>query len=354
VRNFIATRHETETAAITEAITILEGSAASLQSDVDRTIAALQEEQAKHPPLARSAGRSAVIVSKPAPAASAGTAAPPTLAAARTDGHVIGPSPAALLQLSRTNAALEAKRNEIGKIESQHRQHLADLQARLNAALTIYTNDHPTVVGLRQTVASDSREPPELATLRNEARQLQEQYDAADRAARESALNAENPAMAAIAQLPGPGETKKLPPDGKAEPALRPEVPAPMLAIMPADMQRLTDLVNPASRLLTLQLAQLANLLDRINGARLELATSAAGLKYRYSVTHPAEIPRAPIRPNVASVLIAGVVGGLVLAVFCALALDLVSGLVLEPWQVERQLGVPVIAILTSVPEQAR
>jgi capsular polysaccharide biosynthesis protein len=43
-------------------------------------------------------------------------------------------------------------------------------------------------------------------------------------------------------------------------------------------------------------------------------------------------------------IVIGGVVAGLLLGVFAALARDLLSGRLLESWQVQRELGLPVLA----------
>ncbi|MEP6915249.1 MAG: hypothetical protein ABJC89_06360 [Acidobacteriota bacterium] len=116
VQNFIDRRHDTETAAIGEAISILQGSAASLQSDVDGTIAQLREEQGRRGQVARprlEAATGAAPRSLPVPAA-----APPAPS---------GPDPDTIAQLATIKNALDAKRQDILRVELTHRQQVQDL-----------------------------------------------------------------------------------------------------------------------------------------------------------------------------------------------------------------------------------
>src|SRR5439155_21009160 len=87
VRNFINNRHDTEEAAIKEAITILQGAAASLQTDVDGTIAQLHEEQLKRSPslTAAVARRGPVAMTRGVPSPS------PVIASNAVEEPVIGP-----------------------------------------------------------------------------------------------------------------------------------------------------------------------------------------------------------------------------------------------------------------------
>jgi uncharacterized protein involved in exopolysaccharide biosynthesis len=340
LQSYIAMRHDQETSAITEAIGILQNSAASLQGDVDHTIAQLREEQSRRPQVLRARSETKPALKSPTgPAAAPPRTDPSSIVPPSADALISGPSPAVLLQLGRLNAVFEAKKQEIARLEAQQRQQISELQGRLSTALTIYTEDHPTVSSLRQSIASASRESAELAELRAEAHYLETQYAALEKT-RDEGTKAILPAAVSVSQPP-PSRVETVSTTRSAEPE------GTLLAVLPADAARLTDLAHPSSRLLTLQLAQLANLLDRINGARLELATASAGLKYRFNVTQPAEIPKKPIKPNVIAVLAAAALGGLLLALTAAVAIDVLSGLLLEPWQLER-VGIPVLATVAT------
>ena len=83
--------------------------------------------------------------------------------------------------------------------------------------------------------------------------------------------------------------------------------------------------------------------LDRIEGARLELDSARAAFKYRYTVLVPVQQPRGPIKPKPKLVLGASVIAGLVLALLSAAFVDLRSRRLIESWQVERALKVPLL-----------
>jgi uncharacterized protein involved in exopolysaccharide biosynthesis len=86
------------------------------------------------------------------------------------------------------------------------------------------------------------------------------------------------------------------------------------------------------------------DILMRLDAARIELDTSRAAFKYRYSVVSPAQTPRNPVSPNVLLIMIAGLLGALFFAFFTGTALDLWRGKVVEAWQVETQLKLPLLA----------
>ena len=93
-------------------------------------------------------------------------------------------------------------------------------------------------------------------------------------------------------------------------------------------------------------MSQIGSVLERTAGARIELEVSQAAFKYRYSVVQPAQVPRSPVKPNLQMVIAAGVLGSLVLALAAAVGKDLLSNRILEPWQIERQLGLPILGTL--------
>ncbi len=97
--------------------------------------------------------------------------------------------------------------------------------------------------------------------------------------------------------------------------------------------------VEYARAQLRFAVGQHAAIRERITAARIDLDTAQAAFKYRYSVVIPPEIPRGPIRPRAARVMLAAVVAGLLLALFATTVADLRAGVVLEQWQVEDLIG---------------
>src|SRR5262249_29975219 len=93
-------------------------------------------------------------------------------------------------------------------------------------------------------------------------------------------------------------------------------------------------------------LSQYNRLLDRLEGARLERDTAQAVFKYRYSVMRPAE--PGPARPRPSLVLMASLLSGLVVGIFGTALADYSSKKLIEPWQVEHSLGVPLVGELSD------
>jgi uncharacterized protein involved in exopolysaccharide biosynthesis len=88
-------------------------------------------------------------------------------------------------------------------------------------------------------------------------------------------------------------------------------------------------------------------MVERMNQAELELDASRAAFKYRYDVIWPAQVPKQPVSPNPIKVFGLGGFALLLLSLAVATWLDWRSGLVLERWQVERELDLPVLGDLS-------
>ena len=255
MNSFLQYRRVSETAAITESITILSSSSQTLEAQISETIAQMPRR-----PTARTG------TPRPAPAQ--------------------GPSPHSVVQLSRLKSELEARQQNIARLAANRNQQLSEARGRLTTALTIYTEGHPTVVALRQAVAQLSRESPELTAASQEARDLEREYDA---------LSVKVGVATEIAQ-------------SRASAGGAP-------SLNPFSLVSLGDSADPVSVRLRVEMAQLAAVRERESAARAELASAQAGFKYRYSVTRPPRVPRQPAGPNVALIILAGAFAGLILAI---------------------------------------
>jgi uncharacterized protein involved in exopolysaccharide biosynthesis len=193
------------------------------------------------------------------------------------------------------------------------RRHLLDLQTRLSEQKAVYSVNHPIIIDLQQSIESLSRESPQLATLRQEEADLRRQ------------LSARGVDPAAVpANVPG------LSPD-----------------LFRSELLTLGD-ESPAEYArseLRYMVQQYASMRERINAARLDLDTARAAFKYRYRIVVPPQIPKGPIKPKPALMLLGAAICGLLLALFATTMADLRSGFVLEPWQVEDLLD-PTRAIV--------
>jgi uncharacterized protein involved in exopolysaccharide biosynthesis len=322
---FLDARQVAETTAITESIAILERYSASLHDNINRTLTELERTQPRR--TAMSGPRPTATAATAARRASAITALESRAEAAGTTFNSPFEPDSRLAELK---AQVNAKRQEVDRIEEARQRQLAELQSKLAALTTMYTRDHPSVISLQQNIAAFQYESPQIVALRNELEELETEYD------ERSAADAERLIQAELARrTPGTATT--------ATPAASPELPAPATAsvapVTPVGGQT-TDF---SGLVLKTELNQLQSILERTDGARIELAVSQAAFKYRYSVIRPAQLPREPVAPNLQLIFLAGFIGSLVLAVGLVVGKDLLTNRILEPWQVERQLGVPIL-----------
>lgn len=208
-------------------------------------------------------------------------------------------------ELVRLQSVLESKQRAILDVEEFRRRRVSDLQSQLDQARTTLADVHPKVIGLKRDIEAASRETPQLEALREEERAARKSY--ADRLAREGAA-APAPASPSIEVSTGPNEE------------------------------------DPRVRQLRLQYEQM---IQRVNSAQVELDAARAAFKYRYNVIWPPQRPTEPVSPNPKKIFGAGLLASLLLAIAAAAAPDLLSGRVVERWQIERLLRVPLLGVLT-------
>jgi uncharacterized protein involved in exopolysaccharide biosynthesis len=220
-------------------------------------------------------------------------------------------------ELAQLRFVIRSKRRAIADARVQHNQRLTQMQDELLQAREMYAPDHPQVVEQETRVAALRQGSPQVKALEEEERQLLAEY----------------------------GDL-----GGKSLPFPDEPVPDPyglervLMGLLPAVSE------NPSAAVsldrLRSRLSAQQQISKRIDAAKLELDIAAKSFKYRFTELTPAEFPRKPVKPNALVIAIGGFVAGLLLAVFAALARDVLSGRVLESWQVERGLGVPVLAEL--------
>lgn len=304
IQNFLQFRRVSETSAISDSIAILDESVQTLERQVTQTIAELPK--------------------RPVPVRRVEQAPAPVAAVVPLPATPSGPPADITRRLTRLRADLDIKRQEVARLDESHRQQLTDAQTRLTAAKMVYGDDYPAVIALRQTVSQLTRESPELVNLRRDVQALESEYDTLTNAVQ----SADEAARAASAPSTTPDST-------------RPRAQAQPLEFDLSAMNN-TEGNDPTSLRLKVELAELAAVRERANAARAELQSSQAGFKYQYKMIRPPQVPRGPSSPNIPLWLAAGAIASLLLAVLAAVAADLASGRILEAWQVERQLGVPV------------
>ncbi|MFL5395016.1 MAG: hypothetical protein ACJ79G_19485 [Myxococcales bacterium] len=285
-QSFIEARHISELSNIAEAISILEGHSALMREEVEEAAEALAKVRN-------------VRAARSAPAPAPAPAAPPKPAR---------PSEASM----QLKSIIDAKQRAIDDLEDFRRKRLLELQARLSEQKSIYSENHPIVVDLAQSVRSMSNESPQVSVLRREMNELRAEYQRRGGDAGEKHL---------FSNLP-------------SELGVKVEVSERVLE-SPDEIAKQTMLHQALSKYTAL--------LDRIDSAKIEMDTARAAFKYRYSVFWPARIPTKAAKPKVPLVVGAGLVAGLLLALFASTAADVASRRVLEPWQIERDLSIPIL-----------
>ncbi|HET9451190.1 MAG TPA: hypothetical protein VFO83_09925, partial [Aggregicoccus sp.] len=232
------------------------------------------------------------------------------------------PARAAEQDLAQLKVMLAAKRRALSDLEDFRRRRLAEFESQLLEQQRTYADAHPLIVSTRESIAALNTDSPQMAALRREERDLRDEYTR--RAGRDpDALVPAPPAAAAVVVSAGAeGELRRAP---------------------AAVSEELEEYAQSRLRIATNKYEEL---LDRIDAARIELDTARAAFKYRYSVIDPAQVPKKALSPKPALLILGGILGGLALALCCAILADLRSRRLLERWQVERTLGLPVLGEL--------
>jgi uncharacterized protein involved in exopolysaccharide biosynthesis len=284
-QNFFDQRHASQLAMIGESIGILEGHAATAEQSIEE---ALRNVRQYTPVIAG--------------------IAPPQLVARST------PNSPTIVALQ---ADLARRRQTLADLENARNQRLAAVQGRLAELRNSLGAAHPEVISTEDNLRALLIEPPQIASLR---------ADTASLAQKLRSLGAHQSDI--------------------ATPALEPlftRATLERLAAVKADSAEDPRATYAKSRL-KIATADYEDLLDRLEGAHIELETARASFKYQYTIVSPAQVPKKAEKPNVLLLLVGGFVLGILLGLFAAVCLDLASGRVLEAWQVNRMLGLPIIA----------
>jgi len=285
-QDFLEARHVQEINEIEEVIAILQGQTAQARGRLDKVIDEVQRAVARDS-AARDLDNMLRVSSRP-------------------DAT---PTPLYSEELATMKSQLDAKEHALADVEDFRRRRLADLQAQLDEKRGIYSDAYPAVVTLRQDIEALTKDSPQVAALRAETQKLRKDY------------------AARLAQEMQKGPNAN--PSGQTRPA------------RPVD----TAAVDSNERVREAR-AQFTAMLDKLNAAQLELETSRAAFKHRYKVTWPAEVPTTPVSPKPSKVFGLGLFAALVFALSCAAAPDLLAGRIVQRWQVENVLELPVLAEL--------
>lgn len=293
-QNFLEARNGAEVSAITEAIGILETQVAQEEGGIKVAITSLED-----------AVRVAEARRKKEEKADPSRATRRAQLLLRTDHG-----------LAQMRFMLEAKRRAIADMEAYRNRRLTELRGQLSEQRSVYSGMHPIISDTEQRIAALEAESPQLSALRQEESSMAEEFVRRGGSDVDTMMPS---ALGALFDEPLAGSLLGTPDD-------------PEVAV--------------ATDRLRMVVARHQEMIRRLSAARMELEISRASFKHRYSVLNAPSFPKKPVKPNTKLILVGGAVAGLALAVFAAVALDVWRRRLLERWQVERLLKLPVLAEL--------
>lgn len=324
-RGFLEVKRVQEVSSLAEAVSILEGRAASVREQINTAVSELQalrsrkQTEEKNKPLEKEPVKEpeAVKPDGPAPAAAGKPAATesPEVVEKRQQ------------RIAELNVVIEAKERMLGDLEGSRVRRLNELQAKLQELRAVYTEQHPSVTEAKQGIISASQESPQVAPLREELKQLRAEFD------RLRVANGSPPGRAAAGGRFG--RPASVTPGGGLGDVIR---------IEQESAEERDPEIEYARSQLRFAIQTYQNLSAEIGKTMVDLKTAEAAFKYRYTVIVPPELPKGPIAPKAVPIVMAALIGGLLIGMIGAVALELRQGLLYAPWQVEQGLALRVLS----------
>ncbi len=222
---------------------------------------------------------------------------------------------------------LEEKRQRIRFLEDEHQHQVDAVREQLRVALLTLTPLHPTVMALQRSLADLNEPPAELTQLKSDEKKLMAE------------IIPPSPAPAAPVSVlgafaPGGGGATSAAPS-------QPTAPAPVRPL--AMIEQDNPVLARARQRLESAIHDYQDATSRVDGARLELEFARRACRYRYRVITPPEVPRGTKKPMSTIIGVGAIFAGLLLALLASAGADLSTGVLLETWQVRRQLKLEVL-----------
>jgi uncharacterized protein involved in exopolysaccharide biosynthesis len=345
-KNFIDAKYDTDVSVISEAIHILDERAKEQAAQVDVALGELTKlEEAK-----KAAALGVAVTPTTAPTSTTGTGGGTSGGGAARPAPRAAPRQVATSANSEVALQLDEVRKKIRDMEDDRKRALGDAQRQLADARLTLGPLHPTVVSLNEKIDALEQPSPELAALKTQEHALVASIAGASSAPAPAAggdddqPSTPSPGAARLPPRPAPAGAGLLSPTSSP----RPENTRDAL------VAALTDREDAATALARTKLQAASSkyneLLTRIEAAHIELDVSKAAFKYKYRVSRPPEFPKKPVKPNKPKIIMIGLVVALLLALLTPGLIDLAGGRLLEPWQVQEALNMPVIGELLPPP----
>jgi uncharacterized protein involved in exopolysaccharide biosynthesis len=308
-QNFLETRHITEMTAISEALSILEMHASQLQKTVEDGLHELERVRE----VRRKGGVS--------PEAPPPPAAPIEALPQNPIEKVAGPS-ATEQELAQVKYLLNSKKRALSDLEDFRTRRMTELTAQLQEQKVQYADQHPVVLDTMSRIDALKLDSPQMVQVKADIDGLEQEYRRKGGRDSDALVEPTNKPRAAPRRPTGQAPTAEL-----------------SLAELSED-----PVVDFARNNLRVASAKYEDLLMRIDSARIEQDTARAAFKYRYSVVRPASVPKKAEKPNIPLVLGAAFALAMLAALLAGALRDWSSGRLVEAWQVERSLGLPVLS----------
>ncbi len=286
LENFLEARHAAEISSIGEAIVVLENRAAKSREALDAARTQLEDLRTARAAKLGKVVRRPVAIDSPTSLDSAA---------------------------SQLVVQVQSRRRALADLQSFRRRRVAELEARLEELRSLYSENHPSVLDAQQSLEAMRKESPQISTLQRE-----------------------------LAPLEAELKTRGLAPDMPLRTSRVREGTG--LGLEPDDAREGEDPdIDYAKSQVRHAITRYNALLDRIEAARLEQDSAQAAFKYRYTIIKPAQKPRGPIKPKVALIIPASIVAGFFLGVIATALIDFSSRQLVEAWQVEHTLRLPLL-----------
>ena len=289
VKNFLEARFQSEVGVIPERVKILEAGVQQAHKDLETAAAELVRQQK----LANPRERVNIVI--------------PNLPQGVADRRIDEAADPAL------KARLDTVRQQIAVLQEAKLRREAELNQELIQKRQTLAEGHPEIIALKQTIEATRADPPQLAKLRAEEREIINEISAKQRAAAEA-----------------------------SKPVL-PRVVTPAPAVE-APVAGATKSVQDAQVQFDAVTRKYSELVTQLDAARSGLQLEEAAFKNRYKVVHPAELPAGPKRPVGLIAIAIGVLSTIAAVLAVAALADRFSGIFFEPRDVRDRLGLPVFA----------
>ncbi|MBC7794809.1 MAG: hypothetical protein H7Z43_13980 [Clostridia bacterium] len=298
-------------------------------SEINETVTILAHQvEESAPGLELAAERIRTVAQKSGMRVAPTEVAPPPIASSdRKPGPSAGRSPAEVAAQRDAEEALRDQRTAIADIERSYSERVRGAQEHLSKLRGTLGPNHPDVVNATRNVELQSKPPEELSSMKTEESRLATQLSRMQTVANQT--------------VAGNGERVERPPV-----ISRPVV---SLSTDRAPNPELEQAMSDYERLDRTQV----ELYRRLEDAKMEVQTATAGFNYRYLVTQPPVFPHKTVKPKKPVIVLSGIFMACVQALVLAVIADILSGRIVEPWQVTRFVRIPVLGEIADQPRKS-